>query len=342
MGRLPRRLEIAMALMVVVMALGTFGFMVIEDMAVIDAVYMTLITVSTVGFAEVGGPLSTAGRVLAMGLIVFGVGALLYTASLAFEFSVETLLMGRREERRLHSRIDSLTDHIIVCGFGRVGRDVWDILRHTDADVVVIDGQEEIVEEAIDDGAMAMLGDATRDEVLLAAGIAKAKTLICAVRSDSENLVIALSGRALRKDIFIVARALEIEAEKKLYLAGADRVVAPQVVGAQRIAALAVESDVAEFIDFMVKGRLVEMRIEEIDVSSGSAVAGKSLRELDLRSRSGALVLAIVSSGGRMSFNPDPTVAIKAGQGVVAIGSSEQLDRLRTIALGDVPAHPSH
>lgn len=329
---LPRRLQVGMAVLVIVAILGTIGFMTIEDMNFIDGLYMTVITVSTVGFAEVGGPLSTSGRLLAMGLIVVGAGALLYTAGLAFEFSVETLLMGRREAKRLQTRIDELEDHIIICGFGRVGRDVWENLRDGADDVLVVEAREEVVAEALEMGALAMVGDATHDEALQAAGIAKAKTLICAVRSDSENLVIALSGRALRSDIFIIARALETEAEKKLYLAGADRVVAPQVVGAQRIAALAIEPDVAEFIDFVVSGRLVEMRIEEMDVTADSALAGKSLRELDLRSKSGALVLAVVSENGRMSFNPDPSQPIKPGHAIVAIGDAEQLDRLRAIA----------
>ncbi len=325
------RLRVGLRLLGLVTAAGTVGYMLVEGMGPVDAAYMTVITISTVGFKEVGGGLSRTGQLLTVVLIVSGLGTVLYTAGLALENTVEALLGGRRQLKRMSQEIAGLENHVVVCGFGRVGREVWEQVRHR-SQVVVIDVDPERVSHAVENGALVIEGDATRDEVLRDAGIERATVLIAAVRADSDNLVIVLSSKAIRKDLHVISRATDAESEKKLYLAGADRVVAPQVVGAHRLAALAVEPYLADFIDLVVSGRLVEFRVEELKVAEGSEIAGRSLRDIDLRGRAGALVLAIEDPSGLLTLNPDPDVDIQPGQVVVGIGTEDQLDELRNLA----------
>ena len=330
------RVRAGLFLLGLVLVVGTAGYVRIESLNFTDALFMTVITVTTVGYravgGDVGGDLSAAGEWFTILIIVAGVGTVLYTAAVGLEAAVEAMIGGRRIARTMERRIARMNDHIILCGFGRVGQNVWEKLIEAGAEVVVVDADVERVAAAIAQGAVVVEGDATHDEVLISAGLDHAETLITAVQSDSDNLVIVLSARARRPELLIVARAVESETEKKLYLAGADRVVAPQVVGAQRLAALALKPDLAEFIDLVVSGTTVEFRIEELHVDPASEIVGKSLRDLDLRRRAGALVLAVGETGGKMSLNPDPTLVFHPGQVVIGIGTSDQLERLRAIA----------
>jgi voltage-gated potassium channel len=330
------RVRAGLLLLSLVLVVGTTGYMAIEDLAFTDAFFMSVITVTTVGYREVGGDLTPLGEWFTIFIIVTGVGTVLYTAAVGFEAAVEAMIGGRRLTRTMERHIARMNDHIILCGFGRVGQNVWQQLDEAGTEVVVVDADPDRVAAAIQAGAIVVEGDATHDEVLISAGLDHARTLISAVQSDSDNLVIVLSARARRPDLLIVARAVESETEKKLYLAGADRVVAPQVVGAQRLAALALKPDLAEFIDLVVSGTTVEFRVEEMHVGSDSEIVGKSLRDLDLRRRAGALVLAVGDESGRMSLNPDPSLVFHPGQVIIGIGTSEQLESLR--ALATVPA----
>lgn len=327
------RLVYGLAVLVLVTIGGTIGYMVTEGLGFVDSLYMTVITVSTVGFREVGGRLTTAGIWLTIGLIMSGTGAAIYTAVAGIEFGVEAFLGGERQSKRMTNRIAQLSDHIILCGFGRVGRTAWEQLVAENASVVVIDTDTDRIAQAVELGAIAIEGDATHDAVLEAAGINRASTIIPAVRSDSDNLVITLSAKATRPEINVVARVLDAETEKKLFLAGADRVVAPQLVGGQRLAALALKPDVAEFVDLVVSGLTVEFRVEEFRVEPGSFLDGKSLREVDLRRKAGALVLAVGAGDGRLTLNPDPAVVFHPDQIVIGIGTPEQLDTLRTLTV---------
>jgi voltage-gated potassium channel len=325
------RLRAGFGILFLVTVAGSIGFMVVEDLPAFDAVYMTVITVSTVGFREVQGEPSRAGEILTIALIATGTGAALYTAAAAIEFGLEAFLGGERHKRRMNERIARMDGHIILCGFGRVGRTAWEHLISEGADVVVIDSDPAQVADAIDRGAVVLDGDATHDAVLESAGIHRAKVLISAVRNDSDNLVITLSAKATRPDLMVVARVLDAETEKKLFLAGANRVVAPQLVGGQRLAALALKPDLAEFIDLVVSGKTVEFQVEEFTVDAGSFLDGKSLREIDLRRKAGALVLAVGDARGRLTLNPDPGLVFKPSQVVIGIGTSEQLDKLRSL-----------
>jgi voltage-gated potassium channel len=328
------RLRAGLTVLIAVLIVGTVGFMALEDLSVLDAFYMTAITISTVGFSEVGGDLSSGGKLFTVGVIIFGMGSALYTAAVGAEQGLDRIIGGEGRRRRMDKQISHLKGHIVLCGFGRVGSTAFQQLASTDEAVVVIEIRDDAAAAAREAGALVIEGDATHDDVLEAAGIARAKTLISAVRDDSDNLVITLSAKAQRPDLMVIARVVEPENERKLYMAGADRVVAPQRVGAERLAALALHPDLAEFIDLVVRGRTVEFRVAEYSIPEGAAIVDKSLRELDLRNQVGALVLAVSTPEGAMSLNPDPDLRFRAGSIVVGFGTQEQLDRLGELATG--------
>ena len=328
-----RRLVASLTILTLITIGGSVGYMITEGVAFGDAFYMTVITVSTVGFQEVF-PLEGASRILTTILIVLGVGTALYTAILALEMGLERFLGGEIRKRRMANDINRLTDHIIVCGFGRVGYQTWKALRGEEVPVCVVEREAHAAERARSSGALVVEGDATRNETLEAAGIERARALIACVREDSDNLVIVLSAKNQRRDIPVIARANEIEALEKLKLAGADRVVSPQLVGAHRLASLASEPRLDEFVDVILHGKLLELRIEGFEVGERSDLSGRLLRDSDIREMSGAQVLALETPGGDIVFNPPPDAMIRPGHTLIAIGSSEQVERLRSIAHG--------
>ncbi|OFW66760.1 MAG: hypothetical protein A2Z12_09145 [Actinobacteria bacterium RBG_16_68_21] len=327
--RRERRLAVSLTVLSLLTLTGMVGFHLIEGASLGDSLYMTVLTISTVGFSEVF-PLSTGGRVMTSVLIVTGVGTALYTAATALEIGLERFMGGDARRKRMSREIDQLEGHVIVCGFGRVGRNTWQALREEDVPVVVVESDPEAVAAGIEAGVLIVEGDATRNEALAAAGIERARALIACVRNDNDNLVIVLSAKHQRGDLPVIARATELEAQEKLRLAGADRIVSPQLVGAHRLAALAAQPRLDEFVDLILHGRLVEFRIEEMKVPQGSVIAGKTLRESLIREQSGALVLGVESPGGELHLNPDPDLRIRGGAMIIAIGSAEQVDRLRT------------
>lgn len=325
-----RRLIAGFILLGSITVIGTVGY-VLLGLSVLDALYMTIITITTVGFREVVD-FGTTGKIFTVIILISGMGAALYTAAVSLEFIVETLLGGQRAKRRMEELAARMQDHVIVVGYGRVGRGVLERLTVEKAPVILVEIDSDRASVAREAGHIVIEGDGTQDEVLEAAGLMQARALVAAARTDSDNLVITLSAKARRPEVLVVARAVDTQAERKLYMAGADRVVAPQVVGAERLAALALKPDLAEFIDLVVRGTTVEFRVEEMKVEQGAEIVGKSLRELDLRQRAGALVLAVGAEGGQMALNPDPALIFHPGQIIIAIGTSEQLDRLRVIA----------
>jgi voltage-gated potassium channel len=328
-----RRFLFAVAGLVLVTIGGTIGYLLVEEASFSDALYMTVITISTVGFSEVF-PLSDAGRLLTVGVIILGVGAALYTAATGVEIGLERFLGGEVRRRRMNRQIDHLDSHVIVCGFGRVGANTWRALEDEGIPSVVVESTPSAAEEAQEAGALVLEGDATRYETLEDAGAARARAVIACVRNDNDNLVIVLTAKNRWPDLPVISRATELEAQEKLRLAGADRVVAPQLVGAHRLAALAAEPRLDEFVDVILHGRLVELRIEGCEIGRRSPVVGKRLRDSNLREDSGALVLAVETPSGELLFNPDPDIRLQSGQMVIAIGTSDQVEALR-LAIGE-------
>ena len=318
-----RRLVGATIAFVMVLVFGTIGYLVL-GFSVLDALYQTVTTVSTVGFREVK-PLSAAGQIFTMALIVIGVGTALY----AFGVLIETLIEGRLNEllgrRRMEHSIASMDGHVIICGWGRVGRAIAEELADAGRDVVVVDADATML-----DGVTrpALVGDATEDAVLRDAGIERASALVAAVHLDADNSFITLSARALNPGLFIVARARSQGSVEKLRRAGADRVVNPQSIGGSRMAAFVLRPNVAEFLDVVMHERTLEFRLEEVAVPEASPLAGRSLRDAHLRDHTGALVLALRDEDGTFRTNPQPDMEIQGGQVIIAIGTQDQLDAL--------------
>ena len=324
------RLLRALGLLVAVLAAGTIGYLLL-GLSPLDALYQSVTTVTTVGFREVGEP--TPGfRIFTIVLVLFGVGSVLYALGVLLESLVEGRITERFGRRRMQRRIDALEDHVIVCGWGRVGRAIQPSLHGLDRSaVVVVDRDPARVAVA---GDLVVEGDATDDGVLRRAGIERARALVAALDADADNVYVTLSARALRPDLFIVARARVDAAEPLLLQAGADRVVNPQAIGGARMAALVNQPHVADFLDVAMHDAGLEFRLAELTVGAGTRVAGRSLRDAHLRDATGALVLAVREPGGTLRTNPDPSEVMDAGEVLIAIGTEAQLAALRDLVTG--------
>ncbi len=327
-----RRLKIASGVLVTVVVAGTIGYIAF-GFTVLDAIYQTVTTITTVGFREVR-PFGEAEKVFTVALIVIGVGTALYTFTSIVEVGIEGhfgALVGRR---RMDRKIAAMRGHVIVCGVGRVGRAIARQIAESGTSVVVVDQDEARLQEFVRECLFeipVVVGDATLDAVLRQAGIEHAGSIVAALAADADNLFITLSARDLRPDLFIVARAREEGSVGKLERAGANRVVNPQELGAQRMAAFIVRPHVAEFVDVVMHDREHEFRLHEIAVGERSPVVGATLQALNLREITGAMIFAIREADGTFVTNPGPDSAIGAGAVLIAIGtddSFEQLDRL--------------
>lgn len=303
---------------------GVIGYRV-TGLAWMDAVYMTVITITTVGYREVTGVPSAAEQAFTIIVIVTGVSTVLYTFTLAVQVVVEGQLRDFVGRRRMNRRIADFSGHTIVCGWGRVGKGVVHDLRAAGEQVVVIDESAERVREL---DLPVVVGDATLDGTLRAAGLSKAKSLVAALEGDAENLFVTLSARTINPDLFIVARARADESVPKLSRAGADRVVNPQELGATRMASFVVQPHVAEFVDVVMHERSMEFRMREYEIADNCWLGGRTLRDANLRDRANVLVLAIRGTDGAFRTNPDPDTVIEPGDVVIAVGTAESLSDL--------------
>lgn len=318
-----RRIMLALGMVLGVMLAGTIGYVGL-GFGVLDAVYQTVTTITTVGFREIH-PLDTAGKIFTIVLILAGVGTVLYAFGLVLEMLVEGHLRRDFERRRMERTIAKMTGHTIVCGWGRVGRAVGGYLTGQGADVVVVDadpGRIDTIPHA------ALVGDVTDDDVLRRAGVMRARALVAAINTDAENVYVTLSARALRPDLVIVARARTEDSESKLLRAGATRVINPQRIGGQRIAAAALQPNVVEFLDVVMHDGGLEFRLEEVSISPGSRLAGRRLDEADPDDTTGALVLAIRDRDGVFVANPPVHTPLEAGFVLIAIGTQAQITAL--------------
>lgn len=307
----------------VVTVFGTAGY-VGFGFTPLDALYQTITTITTVGFRELT-EFGTGEKIFTIILIVIGVSTVLYTFTLVVQLVVEGQLSEFVGRRRMDRQINQLRNHTIVCGWGRVGAAVAHDLHIEGHDVVVVDENAERVRDL---PFPTVVGDATRDETLRAAGIEHARALIAALEGDAANLFVTLSGRDLRPDLFIVARARADESVSKLKHAGANRVVNPQELGAGRMASFVSSPHVAEFLDVVMHERSIEFRMREFDIPSDSPIAGRTLHDAKVREASGALVLALRSSDGVFTTNPTDDTRLRPRDVIIAIGTIEDFARL--------------
>ena len=306
---------------------GTLGFMLIEHADPFSAFYMTLITITTVGYTEIV-PLGRIGRIFNSFLIFFGVTVMLLAIGGMTQTVIELELNQFFAKRRIKRMIDKLENHYIVCGYGRVGRGAADELKRSGVPFLVMDRNEDKVERAIRNGMLAVLADANQDENLLDVGIQRAKGLIATLSSDADNLFLILSAKALKPELQVSARIAEEGSEHKMRLAGADYVFAPYDITGNRMAQALLKPHVFQFIDFTTKSMGLNVGIEQVRVGKTSEFASRTLEQMQLRRELGVIVLAIRKSDGRMVFNPPAEAEIEGGDYLVVMGESANLAKL--------------
>ena len=336
MDHLPRRLALIALAMAITLAVGTLGFVLIEHYPVFDAFYMTLTTVTTVGYGEIR-TLSHAGRIFNCFLIFFGVVIMLLAIGAMTQTVIELELNQFFGKRRIKNMIDKMEGHIILCGYGRVGHGAAEELTHAGAKFVVVDRDEERVERAMKTGMLAVLADASRDETLRDVGIDRARGLIATLASDADNLFLILSAKALNPKLFLCARIAEEESAEKLRRAGADFVFAPYNSTGHRMAQALLKPHVQQFLDFTTQNVGLDAGIEQVRVNDRSAFTGQSLKEMETRRELGVIVLAIRKATGEMLFNPPAEAVIGAGDHLIVMGRPDGLRRLEQLLM-EVPA----
>jgi voltage-gated potassium channel len=318
-----QRLTRVALLLAATVAVGTIGYMLLEQWSFLDALYMTVITISTVGFTEVH-PLSGIGHLFTIGLILGGVSAAAYAVGTIGEHVIGGQLSGTLRRRRMQQEIDQLEGHYIVCGFGRVGRQVVENLQLRQMAVVVVEPADAAYAEGEADPPR-IRGDATDDRALREAGIGRAAGLVAAAGEDAVNIVISLSARALNPELVIVARASHPEAEDKLRRAGATHVISPYRIGGQRMVTQLLHPRITDFLDVVMQRGDLELWLEEISIRSNGPAEGKTLGESSIVGPAGVNVLALVRDGGEMVTNPPADLRLSAGDVLIALGTPDQL-----------------
>jgi voltage-gated potassium channel len=326
-----RRIKTALIALVVVTIFGTAGYLLL-GFTFLEAMYQTVTTVATVGFREVR-PLSPAGQVFTMVLIVLGVGTVLYNLSVILEAVTEGHLRAHLERRHMDKVISAMTGHVIICGYGRVGRAAAEFLVASGQEVVVVDNEPGRLEQLGHGPIYHLCGDVTDDVVLRDAGIERAQALIATLDTDTDTVYVTLSARAIRPDLVIIARARTTDAKAKMLLAGASRAINPQRIGGRRMAVFALQPDVAEFLDVVMHDEDLDFRIEQVHVGTGSSLVGQSLGELQIQDRTGALLLAIRRGAGQ-PFQPHPPghLVVPPDAVLIALGTQAELDELIRLA----------
>ena len=330
-----RRVQSAVLALVIITAVGIFGYVVFEGWSFTDALYMTVITLTTVGYREVR-VLDTSGQLWTMLLLITGVGTLFYAAVSSVELVVEGTVRGYFGRRRVKATIGRLNGHYILCGYGRVGKQVAREFAADDVPFVVVEQDQDILEECLAEGNLALLGEASDDEVLQEAGILRAGGLIAAVDSDADNVFVVLSARKLNPKLHIVARASSDESAAKLEIAGADRTLSPYAVGGRRLASLATQPLVVDFLDVVTRGEKgIEFRLEEFFVPEHSTIAEHTIGDLKIGERTGAIVLAIRTTEGNFDTTPSADDRLRAGDTLIVLGSRGQIERLEQLMRGE-------
>ena len=332
-----RRLVTFAGALLLITAAGTVGFMVLEDWSLIESLYMTVITLSTVGFSEVR-PLSPTGRLFTSGLIVAGVGSIAYLFGSMSEYILSGEFRGRLRSKRMQQRIDALSGHHIICGFGRVGRRVVEDLSAKRVPLVVVEPDSKLLEDA-EPVIPHLIGDASDDHILKQAGIERAKGLVAATGDDASNIFITLTARNLNADLVIVARANQPATEPKLSKAGATHVVSPYAISGRRIATQLLHPAVTDFLDVVMQSGDIELWLEEITVREGSELSRQTIDATNVRARTGVNVLAVRrAKDGTVLVNPPSSTTLEQGEVLVALGTCEQLEELSALA-GDEVHH---
>lgn len=319
-------LSFLLFVLMAVLAIGTAGYQLIEGWSLLDSFYMAVITLTTIGFGEVK-ELSPHGRMFTLILIVFG----LVLVAFIINYTTEQIIRGQLSEIlgfQARQRIRRMTNHFIVCGFGRMGEKVCEQLRQARVPFVVIDSDLERYQDATELGYHCIHGDSTDDEILDKAQIQCAKGLVCSVSSDAQNVFITLSARQMNADLYILARAVEDNSVQKLVMAGASKVVSPYTIGGRTMANALLRPHVVEFVEFATDNEALDFGLESVLVAEESEFNGLNLMESQIRSKYNVMILSIRKHDGREMFNPSSTTIIEAGDQLILAGHPTQLHEL--------------
>ena len=322
-----KRLHASFIVLTAILAIGTFGYVYIEHFSFFDALYMTIITISSVGFSEIH-TLSVQGRILTMIIICASISIGAYSMAVIVRGFIEGELQKRFEKNKMEKQIRKLKNHYIVCGFGRIGRIICKELREDDIDFVVIEQDVSAIEQFEKLKYLYLQMDATTEEALLKAGIMNAKGLVTAVRSDANNVFITLTAKGIHPDIYVLSRTSDIKNEDKLKRAGANRVVSPYFIGGRRMAQELKRPAVVDFIDIATRGNKLGLIMEEAVIKQGSELIGKNLIESQLRKDFGIIIVCIKKASGEMVFNPMPDETLDADDILVVLGKNEDVIRM--------------
>jgi voltage-gated potassium channel len=322
----------ALALIVVLIATGTCGYKIfLPGQTWFDCFYFTLITITTIGYGEPQG-MTESARYFTAFLILTGVTSIGYALSASARALVEMELVAQFGKRRMYKDISKLTEHYIVCGSGRIGAGVVREIARRGHDFVVIEGDEGVADKLLARGYLVLMGDATNEDVLRAAGVERARGIVCAVSSDPDNLYITLAARDLNKTIRIVARANEESGMQRLLKAGADKVVSPVITGSNQMAQVLLRPAVADFMEMATMTEQLELEMEQIEINSGSPFIHRALKDTPIRATLDVIVIAIRRRNGEMIFNPAADTVIELADALVAIGSHNNLLALQQLA----------
>ncbi|MDA2931146.1 potassium channel protein [Acidobacteria bacterium AH-259-O06] len=308
---------------------GTLGFTFIEGWSLLDAFYMTIITISTVGYGETH-PLSSQGRLFASFLILTGIGTAVYTFTRLGQVLLEGELQGVLGRKRMKNQVAKLNDHYIICGFGRIGKSVAEGLRAEGYPLCVIENNNELGADIQASGHLYLMGDATDESVLLAAGIERAKAVLALLASDADNLFLTITVKEVNPLVIVIARASDDKVEPRLKRGGADKVISPYKTACAQVLHAAIRPAVVEFLELATDREHLRLSLEELTVCDQSPLNGRSLAESQIRSRYGVVVVAIKQADGEMVFNPEASHKIAPGDILVVIGKTLDLNRLET------------
>lgn len=325
------RISVAFMLLMAIFVIGTTGYHFLENMEWFDGLYMTFITITTIGFAELKS-LTDEGRIFTMIIFIMGIGVISYIASQSTQLLFESELFFKRA---MTKRLEKLEDHYIICGYGRIGHRIAEVLTTAGLPIVVVENRDSSIERIRRDNLLYVDGDAQEEQSLMEAGINKAKALICTLSSDQDNVFTTLLAREMNPDLYILVRANESKNRRKVLRAGANKVLSPYDIGADRMANVILRPNVDHFIENINKDQYQDHSFDEAFISEGSGVAGKSLIDINVRKQHSVLIIAIIRQDGTTLFNPDSTTIINQGDSLILLGDQNKIKQFRETVCND-------
>ncbi|NQU53482.1 MAG: potassium channel protein [Bacteroidetes bacterium] len=326
-----RTLKIGFGLLFLIVAIGVTGYHYIEELNILDSLYMTIITISTVGFKEVGAPLTDLGKIFTMGMIVSSLGSFAYVGSNMARFVFDGELANYIKTYRVDKKIAKLKNHVIIVGYGRNGEQAALELAEHGVEFVIVDRRDNVISRIHDNPDLLYIrGDATHEDVLEQANIHRAQALIATTPNDADNVFVVLTARSMNPGLTVISRASELESQMKLKRAGATNVIMPERIGGQRMAKLVHQPDVVEFLEYILLQKTKDVSLEELSCKNlAQCFVGKSISELKVREISGANIIGLKISGARYVFNPDPQMILSRNDQLFVLGNPVQIEKLK-------------